>query len=316
MSSGGVDEAEKVLKGKLKELEDIVNPVLSRKAEASKRPEAIKELKDTITHMKEVEDLIDGQIKTQSVESSKSSEAVSRASASPVASPSTDPLDDLEDAEPSASAPVEPEITEVPTVYTESDLATIQDLASKAKKWIEDAEAKQKKLSETDDPAFTIKELEAEKKKLDDAIMDMMMKRMKHFKPPNQKTKAKPKVKPTKKKTEKKTKNDKKAEEATSEHPHPDSQAQMEEMEQGDVKHNSYGGDGPSEEELQEALRKAGVNTDKIKLKNYGHKDEIQDDTGRKLKKLDINKDSTEEEILAALDELTGSAKEKDHDEL
>ncbi|KAF1844239.1 heat shock protein 70-like protein-like protein [Cucurbitaria berberidis CBS 394.84] len=285
--SEGTDATEKVLKAKLKELEDIVNPVLKRKDESAKRPDAIKELKDTIAHLKEVEQLVDGQIKTQSAESSKSSEAVSKASAASSASPSADPMDDLEDADPSASAPLDPEITEVPTIYTDSDLKNIQELASKAQKWLDDNEAKQKKLKETEDPAFSVKDIEAEKKRMDDTIMEMMTKKMRHFKPPNQKPKAKPKAKPTKKAS-------KKPKKATKEE------------------------DSPSDEELQEALRKAGVDVDGVKLKSFGHKDEIEDEAGRKLKKLNINKDSTEEEILAAIDQLTKEGGQKDgkHDEL
>lgn len=298
--SDGADATEKVLKGKLKELEDIVNPVLSRRSESAKRPDAIKEFKDTIAHLKEVEQLVDGQIKTQYAESSKSSEEVSKASAASAAASaasSADPMDDLEEADPSSSAPAEPEITEVPTIYTESDLKIIQVLASKGQKWLDDNEAKQSKLKETDDPAFTVKDIEAEKKRMDEAIMDMMMKKMKHFKPPKEKTKPKPKPKPTKKapKKSKKAAKDDKADAPTA-----------------DSKR-----DGPTDEELQEALRKAGVNTDGIKLKNFGHKDELEDDKGRKLKKLDIHQDSTEEEILAAIDELTkGAGKEEGHDEL
>ncbi|OAL56300.1 chaperone protein dnaK [Pyrenochaeta sp. DS3sAY3a] len=297
--SDGADATEKVLRSKLKELEDIVNPVLSRKSETLKRPDAIKELKDTIAHLKEVEQLVDGQIKTQSAESSKSSEAVSKASAAAAASSaasSADPMDDLEEADPSSSAPAEPEITEVPTIYTESDLKIIQNLASSGQKWLDDNEAKQSKLKETDDPAFTVKDIEAEKKRMDEAIMDMMMKKMKHFKPPKEKTKAKPKAKPTKKSSKK---SKKAAKEDKAETPQPDSKR-----------------DGPTDEELQEALRKAGVNTDGIKLKNFGHKDELEDEKGRKLKKLDIHQDSTEEEILAAIDELTQGAGKEGHDEL
>ncbi|KAJ4373197.1 lumenal Hsp70 protein [Neocucurbitaria cava] len=309
--SDGTDATEKVLKGKLKELEDIVNPVLKRKDEASKRPDAIKELKDTIAHLKEVEQLVDGQIKTQSHESSKSSEAVSKASASASASSSAsssaDPMDDLDEADPSESAPADPEITEVPTIYTDSDLKTIQDLASSAQKWLDEKEAKQNKLKETDDPAFTIKDIEAEKKRMDDTIMDMMMKKMKHFKPPNsQKPKAKPKAKPTKKASKKSKKAASKEEE-----PAAADKQQKEYTEQAD---------GPSDEELQEALRKAGIDVDGVKLKNFGHKEEMVDEKGRKLKKLDINKDSTEEDILAAIDELTKNAAGKkdgeEHDEL
>jgi hypoxia up-regulated 1 len=293
--SEGAEANEKTLRSKLKELEDIVKPVLSRRDEASKRPDAIKELKDTIAHLKEVEQLVDGQIKTQSVESSKSSEAVSAASSAASASPSSsaDPMDELdEEADPSASAPAEPDITEVPTIYTESDLKTIQHLASNAQKWLDDAEVKQNKLTETDDPAFSVKDIEAEKKKMDDVIMDMMMKKMKHFKPPTQpKTKtAKPKTKAKKPATKTKKSSTKETDKPeAAEHPHSEPE--------------------PTEEELAEALRKAGIKNENVKLKNMGHKDEMVDEKGRKLRKLDIEKD-----ILAALDRAMEEGKGKEEE--
>jgi hypoxia up-regulated 1 len=298
--SEGAEANEKTLRSKLKELEDIVKPVLSRRDEASKRPDAIKELKDTIAHLKEVEQLVDGQIKTQSVESSKSSEAVSAASSAASASPSSsaDPMDELdEEADPSASAPAEPDITEVPTIYTESDLKTIQHLASNAQKWLDDAEVKQNKLTETDDPAFSVKDIEAEKKKMDDVIMDMMMKKMKHFKPPTQpKTKtAKPKTKAKKPATKTKKSSTKETDKPeAAEHPHSEPE--------------------PTEEELAEALRKAGIKNENVKLKNMGHKDEMVDEKGRKLRKLDIEKDASEEDILAALDRAMEEGKGKEEE--
>lgn len=296
--SEGTEAGEKELKAKLKELEDIVNPVLKRKSEALKRPDAVKEFKDTIAHLKEVVQLVDSQIKTQSHESSKSSEAVSKASAEAAASPSSsaDPLDDLE-ADDSAKASASesaaaPEITEVPTIYDGEDLTKLEELVSSAEKWINENEAKQQKLKETEDPAFAVKDINAEKKRIDDVIMEMMMKKMRHFKPPNQnKPKSKPKSKP-KKKADKKTKKDTKKD-----------------------------AEGLTDEELQEALKKAGIKGENIKLKTTGsNKDEVEDEMGRKLKKLNINKDSSEEEILRAIEELTGEAGKKDeekkHDEL
>lgn len=269
---------------------------MKRKTEAVKRPEAIKELKDTIAHLKEVVQLVDGQIKTQIHDSSKSSEAVAaKASATPSPS-STDELDDLEDDVASSVEPEEPEITEVPTIYTDDDLKKVQELAETAQKWIDENEAKQEKLTATDDPIFTVKELQAEKKRIDDLVMDMMMKKMRHFKPPNQqKPKPKPKSKPKKKDTKKSKKDAKKA---------------------ADDDKAAPAQDGPTDEELEEALRKAGVNSDNIKLKNMGHKDEMEDESGRKLKKLNIDKDASEEDILRAIDELTKGAGEKGHDEL
>lgn len=252
--------------------------------------------------------LVDGQIKTQIRDSSKSSEMeASRASATPTPSSSTsaDDLDDLEDDDllkSSSSEPAEPDITEVPTIYTDDDLKKLQELSSSAQKWLDENEAKQSKLKATDDPAFTIKDLDEEKKRMDDVIMDMMMKKMRHVKPPTQKPKAKPKAKP-KKKADKKSKKDKKATEKESP--------------------VDSSNDKPSDEELAEALRKAGVKAEGVKLKAFDHKDEMEDETGRKLKKLNIDKDSSEEDILRAIEELTkGAAENKDdesgkgHDEL
>lgn len=293
INSEAAEATEKVLRSKLKDLEAIVKPVLKRKDEAAKRPEALKDFKDTIAHIKEVEQLVDSQIKTQSFESSKSSEAVAAASAAAAASPtpsSADPMDDLEDAEPSASEdPADPEITEVPTIYVEADLKKVQDTIAKAEKWFAEVEAKQEGLTETEDPAFTVKDLEAQKKIIDDAVMDMMMKKMRHFKPPMG---DKPKAKPKKSKPAKKAKKSKKTDKAAD----------------ADTKKTD---DGPSEEELADALRKAGVKGEGIKLQAFGHKDEMTDESGRKLKKLNIDKDATEEDILAALDELTKNAREE-----
>ncbi|KAF2033986.1 heat shock protein 70-like protein-like protein [Setomelanomma holmii] len=297
--SEGAEAGEKDLKAKLKELEDIVNPVLKRKTEAIKRPDAIKEFKDTVAHLKEVVQLVDGQIKTQSRDSSKSSEMeASKASATttPSPSPSADDLDDLEDDDLliSSSEPAEPEITEVPTIYTDDDLKKLQELSTSAAKWLKENEAKQSKLGATDDPAFTVADLEAEKKRLDDVIMDMMMKKMRHFKPPTQnkpKSSSKPKSKPKKTGTEK-SKKDKKAAE------------------------KDAGSEKPSDEELADALKKAGVNAEGVKLKAFGGKDEMEDETGRKLKKLNIDKDSSEEDILRAIEELTKGQGEAGHDEL
>jgi hypoxia up-regulated 1 len=42
----------------------------------------------------------------------------------------------------------------------------------------------------------------------------------------------------------------------------------------------------------------------------------MEDETGRKLKKLNIDKDSTEEDIRKAIEELTKEGGEEKHDEL
>lgn len=285
--SDGPNADETTLRAKLKELENIVNPVLRRRRQSWKRPDAITDLEETITGMKEVIDLVNNQIAEQATYSSKSAEAAAKSSASPSPLPSADPLDELEEgdleAEPSASAT--PEIEEVPTIYTEEDQTKLNDLTAKAKKWLEETRAKQDKLQGHEEPVLLVEDLKSQKKQLDDVVMEMMMKKMKHFKPPKPKATPKPKPKKTSKKsktssTEKPTETPVlKAEEVETE-PNAQVQAdhQREEIENEGPNVESFGGGGPTEEELRAALEKAGVKWDPEKYKNYVGKKEKHDE--------------------------------------
>jgi hypoxia up-regulated 1 len=253
MESEGADANEKQLRAKLKELEDIVNPVLRRRRESWKRPAAITQLEETITGMKEVMELVDHQIKEQVAYSSKSAEAASSSSASPSPSASTDPLDELEEGDSTSTEPEIPEITEVPTIYSDADLTRLQDLTAKAKQWLADGSAKQETLKEHEDPAIRVEEIEAEKKRLDDVVIEMMMKKMKHFKPPKAKaTKPKPKAR---KPRDKKGKKD--AQESDD--------AQTKAAKQAEVFKSFPSGTRPSEAEVKAAMEKAGVEWDPVK---------------------------------------------------
>lgn len=277
--SEGPNADEKSLRAKLKELEDIVNPVLRRRRESWKRPGAITDLEETIAGMKEVDDLVKNQIAERAIYVTKSAEAASSSSASPSPSPSVDPLDELEeeDLEAAPSASATPEIEEVPEIYTEADRTKISDVTEKAKKWLEETRAKQHKLQRHEEPVLTVEELKTQKKALDDVVMEMMMKKMKHFKPPKSKSSPKPKAKKTSK--AKKTKTEKPTEtpvapkegEAETEQPDPQAQAdhQKEEIANEGPNVESHGGRGPTEQELREALEKAGVKWDPEKYKNY-----------------------------------------------
>ncbi|KAF9695360.1 hypothetical protein EKO04_006609 [Ascochyta lentis] len=277
--SEGPNADEKTLRAKLKELDDIVNPILRRRRESWKRPGAVTDLEETIGGMKEVIDLVNNQIAEQVAYSSKSAEAASKSSASPSPSPSVDPLDDLEedDSEAAPSASATPEIEEVPTIYTEEDRKKLDEVTAKAKKWLEETQAKQNKLQSHDEPVLTVEDLKSQKKQLDDVVMEMMMKKMKHFKPPKPKASPKPKAKKTSKAKKSKTASEEptetpvvKAEEANTEQPDAQAQAdhQREEIENDGPKVESYGSGGPTEQELREALEKAGVKWDPEKYKN------------------------------------------------
>jgi hypoxia up-regulated 1 len=285
----GPDATEEVLVAKLKELKDLVDPVLNRKNEASKRPDAVKAFTEAVEGLKSVVPMVKEQIGLAAEASSKSSEEAAKSSASPSPSPSpspeADPLADLEVEDSSSSSTVEaiPEPTEIPTIYTLEDLAYLETTISKSESWLVEVQGKQEKLQEHEDPAFTIQDLESETKKLNDAVMQMMMKKMKAFTPPKPKAKPKPK-KPTVKKMPKATKKNKKDAESKD----------------GESK-------GPSQAELDEALAKAGLKGEGIKFKNFG---DMKDKDGNPLTKLDLNEGASEDDIKEAIDRAVREAKE------
>jgi len=288
--SEGPDAPQDVLKAKLKELEDIVKPILKRKAETVDRPEAIKSFESNLVDINNVAGIIKKQLQEQEVASSRSSEAVSKASASSAASPSPsrDSLDDLEEEDPTSSeAAADPEITPVATIYSDEDLKSIEEAHSNAKKWLEEKQAAQKKLKETDDPAFTSDDIKAQTSKLESVIIRMMTKKANVL---NQPKAQKPKPKSSKPKKKASAKKDKKA-----------------------AKKNEKASEEPTQEELDEALAKAGLKGEGVKLKNFGvGKDkEVRDADGNLLTKLKLSEDATEEDILAAIDRATAEGRER-----
>lgn len=257
--SEGPNADEKTLRAKLKELEDIVNPILRRRRESWKRPGAITELEETVEHMKEVSELVANQISERAAYVTKSAEAASSASASPSPSASADPLDELEEADPEAtpSAPATPEIEEVAEIYTEADQTKIKELTEKAKSWLAETRAKQDKLASHEEPVLTVESLASYKKQLDDVVLEMMMKKMKHFKPP--KAKATPKPKAKKPAKAKKSKADKAAETPVAAK---EGEADTEQPRKEGASAGAQAGKMPTEQELRETLEKAGVEWD------------------------------------------------------
>lgn len=282
----GQDADYKTLKSKLKELEDIVKPILLRKSDSVERPEAFKKFEANLADVKTAIDLVKLQISDQEAALSKSAEAASKASASSTASPSSsaDSLDDLEE-DPHASssesaAATEP--TEVPIIYTEDDLTYVQETYDNASKWLEEKQAAQKKLKDSDDPAVSVKDIKAESEKLSNAVVQIMMKKSRIYNAP------KPK-KPAAKKPKKDSKKSKKA---------------------------AKDGNGLSQQELEEALEKAGLKKDSIKFANFDQ--EILDQDGKLRTKLDLPEGASEDEINEAIKKVVADAQgeKKPHDEL
>jgi hypoxia up-regulated 1 len=299
----GPDATEEVLATRLKDLKAIVDPIQKRKDEAAKRPEAVKGLQDALQQLSQVTDMVKEQIKVAADASSKAAEessksaseaASSTTSATESATPSSD--DDLEDEEllkssassASSSSSAVPEPS-APPMYSEEDLKSLSDAADASKKWLEEKLVEQKKLKESDDPAFTVKDINDQTKKLNDVLMEMMMKKMRV--PP------KPKAKPKAKKAKKPKKSSKKDKAASSDEKKPEEKTRQEQ-----------------EDEIKEALEKAGVDSDKVKI-DFGHPKEIKDENGKPLVKLDLPEDASEEDIMAAIDKATKEGKEKMEEE-
>ncbi|KAF2011111.1 chaperone protein dnaK [Aaosphaeria arxii CBS 175.79] len=309
--SEGADAAEDVLSARLKELKDLVDPVLARQNEAESRPGAIKELKEGLAGLESVIPMVKESIESASKAAEEASKSAAEASASAAAAsaaasetPSPDPLAELEDddllkSSSASSTTEEPVFPTAINIYTEQDVTILEETVSKAKAWILEKETAQSKLGASDDAAVSIQELKEQTKKLNDVVMQMMTKK---FNAMNQQQKPKkPKAsKPKKsKKSKKAAKDEKKKKAAEAEKPAKE----------------------PTEEELQEALEKAGIKGEGVKFKNLGDKfkKNIESEDGRILTRLDLGEDATEEEILAALNAAT-QEKDKDaeakHDEL
>ncbi|KAF2816269.1 heat shock protein 70-like protein-like protein [Mytilinidion resinicola] len=214
----GRDATEEDLKAKLKDLKDIVDPVQKRIDEARKRPDAIKSLEEALEQVKSFTGIIANDIKDSAAKASLAAEEASKAAASSTASAeesaTADPLDDLEEEDMLKSASSEAaKASDVPEppIYSEDDLEVLTSVSETVQKWLDEKLAAQAKLSETQDAAFTIKDLEEQSRKLNSALMEMVQRKMRM--PTKSKT-AKPKAtKKPKKAAKKKSKKGEKAEE-------------------------------------------------------------------------------------------------------
>lgn len=179
---------------KLKALKDIVNPALKRKQEGSTRPARVQALQDALKNAKTVIDLMKSTIQQdEDVYSSSMAESASSASASasataattetsteaPTPSPETetdDPLEDL-DEDPystisTSTSSTKPSTTPKPTgpkytIFTPTDLTSLNNAYEPAATWLETQLAMQEKLGESDDPALEVSEIEARVRELE-----------------------------------------------------------------------------------------------------------------------------------------------------
>jgi hypoxia up-regulated 1 len=191
----GVDAKLKDFQDKLKELKAIVEPVLARKEEASKRDEAVKAVKDQLEQMASMIKMVDSSISRAAEDAaSAASSAVSAGveSASSVvesmaerATGTPEDGDDLDDdpystssstssgkAKPSAP----PDAAFAPPVYTAEDLTLLQKSYESVKAWLDEKLALQEKLTPYDDPALLVKDLDIRAKQLQTDVTNLIMK--------------------------------------------------------------------------------------------------------------------------------------------
>ncbi|KAI1615032.1 hypoxia up-regulated 1 [Exophiala viscosa] len=184
----GLDASLQDFKDKLKGLQSLVNPVLKRKDEAAKRPDAVKALQEQIENLTGMIQMVEGNIKkaVEDAASSVSSAASSVASSVTGSSLSAADADDLDDdpygggsaSTPEAAAETE-ESGPKPYEYTKEDLSLLTTNYEKAKAWLEEKMALQDKLGPSDEPVFSVSELETRGKELQKVVQDMILKTIK-----------------------------------------------------------------------------------------------------------------------------------------
>jgi hypoxia up-regulated 1 len=206
------------LKSRLKQLEDLVAPIKSRKEEAATRPELTEYLREALKQAKGLVEVIKENLEsaksvmdsssessTAKVSSDESASESSSTTTAPAESSATDPLADLEEADESSTTTATsnaPKSTEEPFMmpYTQADLDEMLASYESVNTWLEKKLVEQAKLKEWDDPVLLSADMQQKAKDLNDALMKLLQNKMR--KPSSSKSRSK-KPKPTKKASKK-----------------------------------------------------------------------------------------------------------------
>lgn len=180
-------------RSKLNDLKSIVNPALNRMQEASTRPARVQLLKDMLQNAESMKQLIANQIANDE-ENYSSSLAASSTSTPEEPEPSTstepsaatgDSLDDLDDDSYSTSTsktstkttaaakPTGPKYT----LFNPSDLTSLTQVYESTKPWLEAQLALQEQLTDSDDPALTVVDIDFRLREFE-RILNRMYERM------------------------------------------------------------------------------------------------------------------------------------------
>ncbi|KFY72162.1 hypothetical protein V499_07688 [Pseudogymnoascus sp. VKM F-103] len=214
----GTGATREVLKAKLGEMKAIVNPIERRKDEAAKRPEQIKNLKESLDSAESVIKLVKEKIVEQadflSSVALRPTPSETSTESSTTAEPSTE-TDGTEEDNTTAEAETTTESSEAPlptlppTSFTQEDLDVLESLHKATSDWFTKKLAEQEALKVTDDPVLLVKEMAKKANEISQAGMEMVMKGMKGPELPkvsSSKTSKTKKPKTSKTKKSKKTK--------------------------------------------------------------------------------------------------------------
>ncbi|KAK4186246.1 putative heat shock protein family 70 protein [Podospora australis] len=197
----GADSTLAEIKERLKELQNIVQPIQKRIEEAAKRPALIKDLQEALNQTKTFVADVKKQIaeheefvSSLAASASASTPSSSVGSSSETTAPSSSPgdFDGLEDEEatsttsttsavPTAMEDLNKERGPVPPLYVIDDLKESEQLYISISTWLEEKIVAQEKLGATDDPVLLVKDLSEKREKLDKAGMELAMKGVRNF---------------------------------------------------------------------------------------------------------------------------------------
>ncbi|KIX05676.1 uncharacterized protein Z518_03648 [Rhinocladiella mackenziei CBS 650.93] len=183
----GIDAKTQDFKDKLKGLRGLVDPVLKRKEEAKKRPEAVQALKDGLENLARMIKMVEESIQKAAEEAASSAGSATSSmasSATEIASSSVAEGEDL-DEDPYSSTSITSAVeTDEPSAfkpyeYTAEDLSLLSTKYEAVKAWLEEKLGLQDKLGPYDDPAFLVSELETRGQELQRVVSDTIMKTIK-----------------------------------------------------------------------------------------------------------------------------------------
>lgn len=182
---------------RLRSLKDLVNPALTRRQESTARPGRVEALQDSLKNAKAVMDIMQKQIKqdeeqySSTLAESNSASPTSEAAASSTAeadasespSSSAEPLEGLEEDPYLTSSSKTSTTTSSPkstgpkySIFQPSDFTIVINAYEPTMAWLETSLAQQEKLTESDDPALSVSEIDSRHRELERILKRMYQK--------------------------------------------------------------------------------------------------------------------------------------------